>query len=142
MQKLINRYVDGEINPKEKLIVQEHIVSCTACKDFLDDITAMKTDIAKLNNKEVSGDFVVSLMRKLDEEAKETSLVWEIGNLSKRLIPYPVLASLIISFFVFTSSWQITTENAVSEYKDPVEQLLFNENEIELDTSWQSIFEL
>ena len=142
IQKLINRYVDGEINPEEKSIVQEHIASCTACKEFSSDIAAIKTDIAKLNNKEVPGDFVVSLMRKLDKETQEYSLGWEMGNLSKRLIPYPVLASLIIAFFIFSTSAKIPNNNGILEYENPVEELLANEEEIQTDTSWQSILGL
>jgi len=142
IQKLLHRSLDNESTDEQTHYVEEHLRTCTQCQRYYNEIKLLKTNVEALNTKTVSPAFVESMTRALldEERTPERGLVFEMGNLSKRLLPYPVLAMLIVSVLVVSlqSNTVLYTNGEYDELSE-TETLLFSDESISLDTAWQTV---
>ena len=142
IHKLLHRAIDNESTDAQTRCVEEHLRTCAPCQRYSNEIKTLKTNVGALNTKTVSVAFVESMTRALlaAERAPQHDVVFEIGNLSKRLLPYPVLAMLIVSVLVVSlqSNSILYTNGAYNELSE-TEALLFSDESISLDTAWQTV---
>ncbi len=48
-ERLIDDYLEGEISPKDKEIMESHISSCEGCKAYLDEMSKLKLQLGTLS---------------------------------------------------------------------------------------------
>ncbi|UCC94912.1 MAG: DUF4349 domain-containing protein, partial [Candidatus Omnitrophota bacterium] len=56
IKRLISSYIDGELTPQEKMLVEKHIQECGACKKYLENLKMTRSSLKKWRDEEVSGD--------------------------------------------------------------------------------------
>lgn len=114
--KLISRYADNELPQKEKELLDKHIFACPACLQELKAITSIKDRILK-NNVATNAEFFWQTLKKRINQETQTASAKEIlsldfGAWAKRLIPVPIIASIITAFILLHS----TKSNLIDEY--------------------------
>lgn len=71
-ERLIDDYLEGEISPKDKEIMESHISSCEGCKAYLDDMSKLKLQLGTLsgNYEYLSSARKEELWKEVDGRAK------------------------------------------------------------------------
>ncbi len=70
-EKLINEYLDNELNKADSLIVEKHMENCEACKYIYEDLLELKSLFTDLEEVELPKGFNDELHSKLLEVANE-----------------------------------------------------------------------
>jgi len=69
----INKYLDGEINEKDKTIMFEHIDNCEKCKELFDEFVLINEIIGETELAELPENYSNELMKKLEKETYSTN---------------------------------------------------------------------
>lgn len=118
--KLLNRYIDNELAQGKKEFMDTHISACPACGQEIKFLNSLRQNISQ-NKIDTNGDFFLSRLKnriQQEEKAKKLSenFVFDFGRWTRKLIPVPVLASILIVIFLNLNR---------SNYSDPIDEYLF-----------------
>ena len=69
-QELISKFIDGEINYKEREFFENHLSECLDCRHLYENIKATQEEMSELPEPEVTPEFMEGLQEKI-LEAKE-----------------------------------------------------------------------
>lgn len=115
--KLVSRYADNELSGKEKEHMDTHTLTCPLCIDELKTITSLRQSIRKNKVSSHEEFFWQALKGRIDKNEKirgqAESVAFDFGAWAKRLIPVPILASLITVIILHVIPQNI---NLVDEY--------------------------
>ena len=64
---LISAYIDGEVTPSEKNIVEEHLSSCTFCQQDYKKYMAMSSSLSKWSDETLSPDETINVQRSFEQ---------------------------------------------------------------------------
>lgn len=115
--KLLNRYVDSELSPADKILIEEHLSGCSVCAQELKIINTLKQAIPRnriASNTEFFWQELKSRIAKKDRDMAE--VVFDFGKWAKRLVPVPVIAALAA----------IAVLNYLPIKSNPVDEYLFS----------------
>lgn len=121
--RLINRYFDNELPQEKKEFIKNHIDSCGYCGKELKNLSAIKENICQ--NKIGTNDefFWQTLKSRIDREkqtqAQPQRLVLEPSALIKKLIPVPILATILV----------VALLNLSQQYYNPIDEYIFDKTE-------------
>ena len=118
--KLLNRYIDNELAPGKKEFMDTHILSCPACGQEIKFLNSLRQNISQ-SKIDTNGDFFLSRLKdrvQQEEKAKNLSgnFAFDFVRWTRRLIPVPVLASILIVIFLNLNP---------NNYTNPVDEYLF-----------------
>src|SRR4051812_22938728 len=65
IQILISAYIDGEVTPSEKNIVEEHLSTCAACQKDFQAYKAVSSSLSQWSNESLSPDEEIKINKKL-----------------------------------------------------------------------------
>lgn len=127
--RLLNRYADGALSGTEKETIKKHVHSCSRCALELKNIHILRENISQNkieNNPEFFWQTLKNRIEKETQIAQANKLVFlDFGIWAKRLIPVPIIISLLIVVFL----------NTMPTYTNPIDEYLFNNqysNDLEL----------
>jgi len=115
--KFLNKYLDNELDRKERSSLEEHFKVCATCNAELKTISLLKGSLAgnKINSNAES--FWQSLKSRIDESSvvkeREESFTLDFSNLTRRLIPVPVVFALVAIILINLTP---VNSNLVDEY--------------------------
>ena len=114
--KLISRYADNELTIEKKGFMDRHILTCSLCAHELKTIASLQEGILKNKVGTHAEFFWQTLKRNIarEEQSVYTKEIFalDFGKWAKRLIPVPIIASIITIFVLLHS----TQHNLVDEY--------------------------
>lgn len=122
--KLLNRYIDNELTQVKKEFMDTHILSCPACGQEMKFINSLRQNINQ-NKIDTNGEFFWNRLKgRIQQEEKTENLsenfVFDFGRWTRKLIPVPILASILILIFLNLNQ---------NSYTNPVDEYLFtNQN--------------
>lgn len=64
---LISAYIDGEANPSEKNIVEEHLSTCPACQKDINMYRAISSSLSKWSDETLSPDEAIKLEKRFEQ---------------------------------------------------------------------------
>lgn len=102
--RLLNQYVDQElIGGKTIALMEKHLSQCVGCKQQYNNIIALKTALSQKEKITASDKFLVNIQDKLKPAPEIIKLNWQIdtGNFARRLLPVPIIATVLVSIFLF-----------------------------------------
>ena len=102
--KLLNRYIDKELLNRQDLeLVEEHLKLCSGCKQEFEQILSLKGLISQQERLAVDNTFLEIIKEKIRPKQRVMTLDWskDLETLSKRLIPVPIVITLIMAFLLF-----------------------------------------
>ena len=118
--KLLNRYIDNELTQGKKEFMDTHILSCLTCGQEINFLNSLRQNIVK-NKIDSEPEFFWSRLKdRIQQEEKAEDLsenfAFDFIRWAKRLIPVPVLASILIVIFLNLNP---------NNYTNPVDEYLF-----------------
>ncbi len=122
--KLLNRYIDSELAQGKKEFMATHILSCPTCGQEMKFLNSLRQNISQ-NKIDTNVDFFLSRLKSRirqeeNVECLSESFIFDFGRWSKKLIPVPILASILIIIFL-----NLNQDN----YTNPIDEYLFtNQN--------------
>jgi hypothetical protein len=69
----IQEYLDGNLSPRDALLAEKHIESCTFCQECFNRYQSLYAGLKREEGFELSKDFAKSVVSRLPEEAKVKS---------------------------------------------------------------------
>ena len=122
--KLLNRYIDNELTQGKKEFMDTHILSCPTCGQEMNLLNSLRQNIVKNKITSEPEFFWSRLKDRIRQEEKTENLsesfVFDFGRWSRKLIPVPILASILIIIFLNLNR---------NSYTNPVDEYLFtNQN--------------
>ena len=119
-QKLLNCYLDNELSPEKNQFMESHIPGCADCFNELKYLNGLRQNISK-NKIQLNSEFFWQVLKsriireeKIQNQEKE--FVFDFGVWSKRLIPMPILAGILL----------VILANLNQEHVNPIDEYLFN----------------
>ena len=118
--KLLNRYLDNELAQGKKEFMDTHIPACPACGREMNFLNSLRQNMVK-NKMDSEPEFFWSRLKdriRQEEKAKNLSgnFAFDFVRWTRRLIPVPVLASILIVIFLNLNP---------NNYTNPVDEYLF-----------------
>ena len=118
--KLLNRYIDNELTQGKKEFMDTHILSCPTCGQEMKFLNSLRQNISQ-NKIDTNADFFLSRLKgRIRQEEKAENLsesfVFDFGRWTRKLIPVPILASILIVIFLNLNP---------NNYTNPVDEYLF-----------------
>lgn len=118
--KLLNRYIDTELTQGKKEFMDTHILSCPTCGQEIKFLNSLRQNISQ-NKIDTNADFFLSRLKsRIQQEEKAENLsesfVFDFGRWSRKLIPVPILAGVLIIIFLNLNQ---------NSYTNPVDEYLF-----------------
>ena len=122
--KLLNRYIDNELAQEKKEFMATHILSCPTCGQEMNLLNSLRQNIVKNKITSEPEFFWSRLKDRIRQEEKTENLsesfAFDFGRWSRKLIPVPILASILIIIFLNLNR---------NSYTNPVDEYLFtNQN--------------
>ncbi|HLD40565.1 MAG TPA: hypothetical protein VJA84_00125 [Candidatus Omnitrophota bacterium] len=128
--RLISRYADNELNPGKKAFMDTHILTCFLCLHELKGILSIKEGIQKNKIGSPPEFFWQTLKEKIRKEentcAKTEEFTFDFARWSRRLIPVPVLASLLIVILLNLNQTNLVDEYLFANQDNSVLELIEN----------------
>ncbi len=119
-RRLLGRYVDNELPGGENKFMESHIPGCAACLSELKCLNGLRQNISK-NKIQLNSEFFWQVLKsriireeKIQNQEKE--FAFDFGVWSKRLIPMPILAGILL----------VILANLNQEHVNPIDEYLFN----------------
>ncbi len=120
IKRLLNKYIDKELDKQGLDRIQGHVKECVFCKEELDKLYLVKGLIENRERKSLPEDYLVCRIKDRIRASlqQQPNLQWliELGNLSKRLIPVPVVATAVLILTLFLTSNNSQTGNLLDNY--------------------------
>ncbi|OGF49206.1 MAG: hypothetical protein A2231_07570 [Candidatus Firestonebacteria bacterium RIFOXYA2_FULL_40_8] len=103
VKRLLNRYVDKEIDETTKKFMEEHLKVCALCKKELEALLLMKHVISKKEKLEIDKNFISLLEKRLMEEKpdNETHYLTEMNYLAQRTAPVLLTLAVLVMIIIF-----------------------------------------
>ncbi len=95
---LISAYIDGEVTPSEKDIVENHIVSCPSCQKEFDEFKKVSASLKRVPQERLSPDVELNIKGRLAStkektmEKQELSIQWSSVVIVVAVMAFSVLA--------------------------------------------------
>ncbi len=139
-KRLISECMDGKINDKQNLNLEQHLVSCLDCEQFFEDFQAIIERAKSLENLTPSGQSWLKIRAKLETEEQKVLTVrrQKRGRLSLLLQPprlkYASIGALLAAFIIFVGLFglQYWSGRSNQEGEDLQKYTLAKLNEAEL----------
>jgi anti-sigma factor RsiW len=103
-KRLLSRFVDGELTDEGAVsLLRRHLEVCSRCKRELDCLLKVKDLMSQKERLAAGENFWKELNKRLKPQAQIFRLKWviDMGVLSKRLIPAPVIIMVLIMALLF-----------------------------------------
>ena len=107
MTSLLEQYVDGELHPKERASVEEHVKECHRCDRELQELTALRSHLQKAVETGVAdaplADIWEGVVGRLENPTLVEQIWWELKGLFYSFRPRTALAwgtAIVIAFLV------------------------------------------
>ena len=132
-EKLIGRYLDGEVSQKEYARISRHLKDCSTCQKILQDNQSISTVFRDTLKKESShADFGALETRVLDQIRQKENPWWKrlVKQFSslRILIPATALTVLVLFFAIPRSPTTISDPSAIVEaFSGEVSSVMFIE---------------
>ena len=109
IKKLLNPYIDKTLDAETAQQVDEHLKSCSACREEYLNLKDVVSSLESISSQPVPADFTQSIMTKISQKEIQIQSSWidrikkqvSIPQLSFRLVGAAAAAALIV-FFAFT----------------------------------------
>ncbi|MFC1699707.1 anti-sigma factor family protein [Candidatus Omnitrophota bacterium] len=104
VNRLLNRYIDDELEQRLVDALRQHLDSCPGCQAELDRLKLLKGALQQKSALRAKDDFLDNLRAKLRPETEAVEYKWvpRAQLLARRLIPVPVLTMLLMFLLVFS----------------------------------------
>ena len=90
IRRLISAYLDGELSPADKKMVEEHIEKCARCRKYLQDLQKISSTIKRWNDEDVSLDLEQKIKGSLSEEKSKGVL-----KMKSKMVPLAIPVALV-----------------------------------------------
>lgn len=77
-KELLSAYIDNYIKQNEKLELEEHLLKCNNCKEYLNKLKNYKDNLKNFEELDAPIGFEKKVMRKIEE--KEKAFIWFFGK--------------------------------------------------------------
>lgn len=119
-KRLLNRYIDNELDERNTLLVRQHIEGCLYCKEELQEFLSVKNLVLNKEVKKLPEDYLVyRLKKKLSVDIQRypyRQWLRNMGSLSRRLIPVPVAIAVLSLVLLPYLSRQSTFSDSIDDY--------------------------
>jgi len=118
IKRLLSVYIDKEANNADTALVEAHLDKCPDCQKELSQLSRIKESVSKKERKALPPDYLIFRLR--DELASRQyardrlSLV-RMGDFSRRLIPVPVAAIVLMTMLMFMSIRQTAGTDSLED---------------------------
>ena len=116
VKRLLSRYIDKELLEQNVITqIEEHLKVCPDCKAELQSLVSTGALISQKERIAVGEDFLARLKDRLRPQPQVVRLRWlpEAGDLARRLIPVPIVATMLMFALVFS---RLNGLNPVDQY--------------------------
>ncbi|HCX73879.1 MAG TPA: hypothetical protein DHM37_09195 [Candidatus Cloacimonas sp.] len=98
--KKLNRYLDGELNPKQALATKNHLKKCNICKEKIQELKAVNSFLGKYESSSAPS----YLQQKIIAKAQDIKTPHR-GALAKLPIAVSALAAFVLGFIFSTQTF-------------------------------------
>ncbi len=130
--KLINKYIDGELNESLVKEFQKHILSCKECKSAYESYVLLKNELKELSDTPLPSGFETSLHLKLAKAAQEKR-VFGYRPLLNGLTAVAVAFALLFGISNYREA-EVTTDELTGNIVEEQKNIPMMVAEIEADT--------
>ncbi|MEI7999609.1 MAG: von Willebrand factor type A domain-containing protein, partial [Candidatus Omnitrophota bacterium] len=92
---LISAYIDGEVNPSEKNIVEEHLSSCSSCQKEYKAYMAISSSLSKWTNQSLSPDEEIKIQKGFQQRREPMFTKRTVVGLTTTLALAVIIGSVI-----------------------------------------------
>ncbi len=128
--RLINRYCDNELDVDKKAFMDKHLLACPLCQEELKGILSIKDGLQKRKVDSPAEFFWQSLKDKIrareDTRDENNEFAFDFIRWSRRLIPVPILASLLIVALLNLNQTSLVDEYLFANQDNSVLELIAN----------------
>jgi predicted anti-sigma-YlaC factor YlaD len=97
IQILISAYVDGEVTPSEKTIVEEHLSSCTSCQQDYKQYMAMSSSLSKWSDETLSPDESINVQKKFEQRREPMFTKRNVMSFATTLALAMIVGSVVLT---------------------------------------------
>lgn len=115
VNRLLNRYIDDELDKRLTDLIEQHLQVCPNCKQELNALESIKGVVRQKERVAAEEGLLERIKDRLQPAPQVIRIKWlpEAGNLARRLIPIPMAAMTIIFTLMLT---RLNGVNPVDEY--------------------------
>ena len=128
--RLISRYCDNELDADKKAFMDKHIPACPLCQEETKGILSIKEGLQKRKVDSPVEFFWQTLKDKIhareNTRARTNALAFDFARWSRRLIPVPILASLLIVALLALNQTSLVEEYLFSNQDNSILELIAN----------------
>lgn len=128
--RLINRYCDNELDADKKAFMDKHLIACLLCQQELKGILSIKEGLQKRKVDSPVEFFWQTLKDKIraqeNTRARNNELAFDFARWSRRLIPVPILASLLIIILLNLNQTNLVDEYLFANQDNSILELIAN----------------
>jgi hypothetical protein len=143
IKKWLSSYIDKELSNDKSNLVEEHARNCPSCQQELNKLGIVKQMLAGRKRKSLPPDYLLVRLREKISSAEHTeNIQWvaDAGNFSRRLIPVPLIITVVSVIFLLVSLRGYEKSNYLEEYimqgnLSILEQGLLRSQEVTFDSA-------
>lgn len=128
--RLISRYCDNELDADKKAFMDKHIPACPLCQEEIKGILSIKEGLQKRKVDSPVEFFWQTLKDKIraqeNTRARNNELAFDFARWSRRLIPVPILASLLIVILLNLNQTNLVDEYLFANQDNSILELIAN----------------
>lgn len=128
--RLISRYCDNELDADKKAFMDKHLLACPLCQEELKGILSIKDGLQKRKVDSPAEFFWQTLKDKIraevDTRGENNEFAFDFIRWSRRLIPIPILASLLIVALLNLNQTSLVDEYIFANQDNSVLELIAN----------------
>jgi hypothetical protein len=122
IQEKLAAYIDGDISPEERMLIDEHLKSCQQCNETIAEMTKTTEYLRKLGDIEPPAWLTQKIMTKIRSESGKEKSIWQ--KLFYPLhIKLPVEVAVAVLLAVTTIYIFKTMQPEIKLAKAPVEEM-------------------
>ena len=109
VSRLVEKYFDGEVTDKEKLLVEGHLQDCSACQDALKSMEGLRTLIKTPVEEAAEKEDLPWVWQKIEREIRsQEKLTWwqtlrswlGVSPFLRKKVWVPAVATLVVLLFI------------------------------------------
>lgn len=128
--RLISRYCDNELDADKKAFMDKHLSSCPLCQEELKGILSIKDGLQKRKGYSPAEFFWQTIKDKIRAQAdtrnENNEFAFDFIRWSRRLIPVPILASLLIIALLNLNQTSLVDEYLFANQDNSILELIAN----------------
>lgn len=128
--RLISRYCDNELDADKKAFMDKHLSFCPLCQEELKGILSIKDGLQKRKGYSPAEFFWQTLKDKIRAQAdtrnENNEFAFDFIRWSRRLIPVPILASLLIIALLNLNQTSLVDEYLFANQDNSILELIAN----------------